>query len=170
MIRCGKNWLITGAEEPLNLPRSIFGTKPVLSWVGRFSLVRHASPVMRIHPVISIAQLEPSTPRPDPYDRQLVVDPSPIADGDTEAPSYEIERLIDKRITRDKPYYLVEWKGYDHQHNVWYSIDNLNDATALIANYEAIASCRSTRTRRVAYDIIARTTRIIDTVLAVIEA
>lgn len=99
MIRCGKNWLITGAEEPLNLPRSIFGTKPVLSWVGRFSLVRHASPVMRIHPVISIAQLEPSTPRPDPYDRQLVVDPSPIADGDTEAPSYEIE-LYQRRISK----------------------------------------------------------------------
>lgn len=75
-----------------------------------------------------------------------MVDPPPVAHGDTEAPSYEIERLIDKRTTRDKPYYPVKWKGYDHQHNVWYSIDNLNDATALIADYEATAPRRSTRT------------------------
>ena len=106
---------------------------------------------MRIHPVISIAQLEPSTPGPDPYDRQLVVDPPPVVDDDTEAPSDEIERLNDKRITRDKPYYLVKWKGYGHQHNVWYSI-------------EATAPRRSTRTRRAAYGITARTTRTIGTV------
>jgi len=69
---------------------------------------------MRIHPVISIAQLEPATPGDDPCGRRATVDPPPVSEQDTLALSYEIERLLDNRITRDKVYYLVEWKSYGH--------------------------------------------------------
>lgn len=107
-------------------------------------------PMMRIHPIISIAQLEPATPGDDPYDRIVTADPPPVTNAheDSASPSYEIERLLDKRITRNKPYYLVKWKGYGHQHNVWYSIDNLKGATDLIADYEATAAITPRSTRR----------------------
>ena len=106
-------------------------------------------PVMKIHSVIFIAQLESATPPPDSYDRNPVLDPSIVLNehANTDALFYEIERLVDKRIIRDKAHYLVKWKNCGHQHNVWYFIDNLQDAADLIAEYEAIAPRRSIRRR-----------------------
>lgn len=58
---------------------------------------------MRIHPVILIAQLEPAHQHEDdPYNRQPNINLPPVEndvsiDDPTEtAPSYEIERLLDK--------------------------------------------------------------------------
>ena len=105
-------------------------------------------PVMKIHPVISIAQLEPATPGPDPYGRSTERNPPPVAETHPaateaeaelarQAPLYEIERLIDKRITRNQPHYLVKWKGYGNEHNVWYPLRALDNADELVAEYDA---------------------------------
>ena len=68
---------------------------------------------------------------------------------------YEIERLLDRRTSRDKIQYLVKWKKYESIHNVWYNNDDLVDAQNLIENYEKIVvdqSRLSTRTRRIFFD------------------
>ena len=107
---------------------------------------------MSIWPVVSIAQLEPYN-GPDPYRRERNTEPPPVDDGNNEedsendpgtAPSYEIGRLIGKRISRKKVHYLVKWRGYGNQHNVWYSADDLDNAKDLIDDYES----RQTRTLR----------------------
>lgn len=97
-------------------------------------------PIMKIHPVASIAQLEPATPGPDPYGRTTDYHPPPVEEEDDplrEAPHYEVERLLDKRISRNQPQYLVKWKGYGNEHNVWYPLRALDDADELVAEYEA---------------------------------
>jgi len=38
-----RNWLNTGAEKLDRLLQSLFFTKPVYRWVGRFTLLRHVS-------------------------------------------------------------------------------------------------------------------------------
>ena len=52
-------------------------------------------PTMKIHPAISIAQLEPAPMTHDRYGRIT-------ESAETEAPSYEIERLLEKRVTRGR--------------------------------------------------------------------
>ena len=64
---------------------------------------------------------------------------------------YEIERLLDRRISRDKIQYFVKWKKYESIHNVWYNNDDFVDAQKLIDNYEKIVANKlelSTRARR----------------------
>ncbi|KAL9023770.1 MAG: hypothetical protein Q9196_006985, partial [Gyalolechia fulgens] len=55
-------------------------------------------------------QLEPAPRLPDPYDRPRPNDPPPIeTEGLADAPTYEIERLLDRRITANsQPEYFVK--------------------------------------------------------------
>ena len=57
---------------------------------------------MRIHPVISVAQLEPIVEGNDPYSRVINAESPPVrANGDNgEENIYVIDRLLEKRVSR----------------------------------------------------------------------
>ncbi len=65
---------------------------------------------MRIHLVIFIAQLKFATLEQDFYHKHFIVDLLFVinAHAKSNAFFYKIKRLIDKRVTRDKLYYLVK--------------------------------------------------------------
>ena len=91
---------------------------------------------------MSVAQLEPASTEPDPYERPQPDHPDTvIVDGDTDNwKSYEIERLIDKRLRKYGRKtiieYLVRWKGYGSEFDQWYGIDLLDNAAELVDDYE----------------------------------
>ena len=68
--------------------------------------------------------------------------PDPILVQDTE--EYEVETLIDKRIHRRRTEYLVKWLGYPVFEATWEPVQNLDNAQALIAEFEARQSKQST--------------------------
>ena len=109
----------------------------IIERVDQLTFRLQLSSVIKIHLVISIGQLESITFEKNFYDRSTNRDSSSIQNEDFETSSYEIERLFDKRITHDRSYYLVKWKRYDNEHNVWYSIRALDNASKLIIDYEA---------------------------------
>ena len=97
----------------------------------------------RIHPVVSIAQLEPAPNGTDPYQRPTPDHPDSIfVEGDTaEWESSEIEKLVDRRVRRygKGPLikeYLVRWKGYGPEWDEWYGEDLLDNAMELVQAYE----------------------------------
>lgn len=111
--------------------------------VGSLAYELDLPPIIEIHPVISIAQLEPAPKSEDPFKRPYPTNPGPVrAEGDDSAPSYEIERIIGKRISRKKLQYLVSWKGYNSAHNVWYNVENLDNAKEAIEDYETWLKAR----------------------------
>ena len=73
-----------------------------------------------IHPVISVAHLEPATTQKnDPFHEERPDHPGPVfVEGDTEtSKSYEVESIVGKRTSKDKRgkmkvEYLVRWKEY----------------------------------------------------------
>lgn len=113
------------------------GPFEVTNKISNLSFKLRLPPVMTIHPVVSIKQLEPKPEGDDPFERKLNDEPPPIVEDNdvVEAPPYEIERLMDRRTTKGKNWYLVKWKGYGMEHSVWYSIDDLQDAKDLVAKY-----------------------------------
>ena len=142
-LRLHQGYTIVGLSSR-KLSNQRVGPFKVIEAVGKFKQAwRLKLPsIMKIYPVISITQLEPATPGTDPYRRSTDRNPPPVEEEhptslSEQAPHYEIERLIDKRFTRNQPYYLVKWKGYGNEHNVWYSLRALNDASELVAKYEA---------------------------------
>jgi ''chromo'' (CHRromatin Organisation MOdifier) domain. len=41
---------------------------------------------------------------------------------------YEIEKILDKRVVRDRYQYLVKWKGYEDYNNTWLDESALRNA------------------------------------------
>ena len=78
----------------------------ILDKVKRLIYRLDLSSLIKIHPVISVAQLEPARSTPDPYKRAQQP-PQPVKeDGLTNL--YEIEILLDKRVSRGKTQYLIK--------------------------------------------------------------
>jgi len=94
------------------------GPFKILHKVGNLAYRLELPPTMTIHPVVSIAQLEPAPADEDPYRRPRPTNPGPVADEGSAAPFYTIERLLNKRITRRGTQYLVKWTNYGNEHNV----------------------------------------------------
>ncbi len=131
------------------------GPFKILRRIGALAYELDLPPTMRIHPVVSVAQLEPAYDN-DPYGREANTEPPPVeneavnSDNDETAPAYEIERLLDRRVTRRgrgkvTVQYLVKWKGYSHAHNAWYGLEDLQDAKELLDEYARVPILRRIR-------------------------
>ena len=119
--------------------------------------------VMKIHSVVSIAQLESATRDTNSYDRIVDKNSSSIHEKQSTAlieqiSLYEIERLLNRRIiSTNRINYLVKWKNYNSKHNVWYLLHALDtfknlvdvyDLQHLIAQADEANEAREERERR----------------------
>ena len=155
-LRLHHGYSIPGVNHKLSNQR--IGPFKVLKKVGNLAYRLELPELMRIHPVISIAQLEPATdPAEDPYGRALRRPPPPPVeleqDDNPELTAkqfkpYEIEKLLDRRGEGENIKYLVKWKDYGRQHNVWYPVHALGRARELMEECDARISADPTRQRR----------------------
>ena len=117
----------------------------IIEWIGQLAYWLKLLPIMCIHPVMSIAQLEPA-PENNLYNWQsnmnsLFINIENKDNTIKSAPFYKIKCLLDKCITcwgcsQSFVQYLVKWKRYNHNHNVWYGMEDLAEARGLVENYE----------------------------------
>lgn len=107
-LRLHKGYTIPGLRNRKLSPQRV---EPFLikRKVGELAYELQIAPVMRIHPVISVAQLEPAPKDPDPFSRIRPTEPPPVVEG---GDVFEVERVLGKRVSRKKIQYLVKWFGY----------------------------------------------------------
>lgn len=109
--------------------------------IGRLAYLLELPLHWRVHPIISVAQLEPR-PSADPYGRPRPDYPDSVGtEGDTpQWKSYEVERIVDKRIrtygSKKVAQYLHQWKGYGPGWNEWRSITKVGNCINLMEDYE----------------------------------
>ena len=119
------------------------GPFKILEQKGNLAYKLDLPKAWKIHPVISVAQLEPAEGG-DPYRRTRPDHPPAIEqEGDTETwKSYEIEKLAGRRIQRTGrkrtpiPWYLIRWKGYGPAYDEWRSVKDLKNAMELVNEYD----------------------------------
>ena len=116
-LRLHRRYELPGISTKLK--QQFVGSFKVIKRIGRFAYRLQLPTNIRIHNVISIAQLKPiMNPASNPYERRPPPLPSTILNDD------EIERLIRKRsrhIGRSKnkiTKYLIRWAGRDPKHDV----------------------------------------------------
>ena len=56
-----------------------------------------------------------------------------IIEGEEE---FEIKRILNKRVVKGKEKFLVRWKGYMAEENIWKSRENLENAKELVNEFE----------------------------------
>lgn len=122
------------------LSQQFAGLFKIISKVGNLAYRLEIPTHWQIHPVFTIAQLEPCPdPASDPFaraDRPRQLD-SIFVEGDTDiTKSYEVERIMLHRNTRRRGVeYLVRWKGQGAEHDEWRNEPKPGNALQLLRKY-----------------------------------
>jgi hypothetical protein len=113
------------------------GPFTILERIGQVAYRLHLPDHIHIHPVFHISRLKEYVP-PESFsnDRDVPPRPPPIL-LDTGEEEYEIEVILDKRIHRRQPQYLVKWFGYGDEHNQWLPLKELGHSMDLVQDFEA---------------------------------
>jgi hypothetical protein len=83
--------------------------------------------------VFSVAHLEPCPTPADPYNRARPTNPDAVTvDNHLE---WEVQELLDKRVSKSGSY-LVRWKGYGPEHDMWRTQSALENCQDFIADFE----------------------------------
>jgi len=126
------------------LGQQYVGPFRIIDRIGQLAYKLDIPPHWRVHPVFTVAQLEPCpSPKNDPFNRPRPEEPPTVfVEGDTESwKSFELKRLLNRRITRQgrgqpTTQYLARWKGYGPEYDTWLSLKNLGNATDLVEEYD----------------------------------
>ena len=121
------------------------GPISVLAKVGKLAYKLDIPSTWKIHPVVSVTHLEPAPEGEDPYEREPA-EPRPVeTEGDDEADTYEVERIVAKRMVRTgrgrrrraHSEFRVKWTGWGDHHNKWMKRSELTNCKELLAEFEA---------------------------------
>jgi hypothetical protein len=130
-----------------NITTAYDSTRPASSlqarFFGPFTLLAQCSPVsfqvelpptMRIHDVFHVDHFKPFVPSPESLGRQEAPPPDPeIINGEVE---YEVEAILDHRIRRRKPEFLVKWLGYDAaKDSTWVPLKDMTNSADILRDY-----------------------------------
>ena len=123
------------------------GPFQVLERIGRLAYRLDIPEHWRLHPVFTVAQLEPCPPaEQDPYARPRPTNPPGIdaeQREDPKIPEWHVERLLNKRvIAKGKGFateYLVRWKNWGPQWDKWTNVNKLF-CPDLVEEYEKHAN------------------------------
>lgn len=90
---------------------------------------------MRCHNVFHISKIREYIGPNEHFPTRAIPEPTEPActvDGHAE---YEVEKVLDYRVFRKKPQYLVKWKGYSDKETTWEPEEFLTHCSELIAEY-----------------------------------
>ncbi|PRP76670.1 retrotransposable element protein [Planoprotostelium fungivorum] len=123
-------------------------------WIGPYHILKEAHPgsssyVLSLPPSIKIYPVFHSSLL-IPYVENTLVGwkrpaPPPIVINDKQ--EYEVEAILYVQKHYGKPQYLVSWKGYGPEENLWLPEDNLSNSPDLIADFKARTTCVTTSKR-----------------------
>jgi len=132
----GDKVLLSSAHIDLrNMPSAKF--KP--RFIGPFKVDRQISQSayrlklprdLKIHPVFHVSLLKPYVTDPINPPPPLPLEPEPESD------DWEVEQILDKRITRSKPFYLCRFKGHTAEEDDWLSPSDLTACNDLVNAFE----------------------------------
>ena len=88
---------------------------------------------LRIHPVFHISLLKSYH---ESTDFNRTTPPPPIFIPETQQEEYEVEVILDKKLIRDKPQYLVKWLGYPLHDATWEPMEHLVNAREKVKEFE----------------------------------
>ncbi|KAJ9514703.1 hypothetical protein QJQ45_028419 [Haematococcus lacustris] len=137
-----KNMRLKPGKARKLLPRFV-GPFKVLDLVGQVAVnLQLPASMSRLHPVFHVSLIKPYT------GTDVGFMPPPVEWLDEE-PVYYVERLLDHRHVHagKAKEYLVQWEGYDADHNTWEPRSNLVGCDKILAEYNAAHNLKQCESR-----------------------
>ena len=98
---------------------------------------------IKIYPVLNISRIWFYKPQ---VEEQKKIPPKLlIIEGQEE---FKIEKIINKRMIREKEKFLVRWKGYMAEEDTWKNRENLENTKELVEEFEEVQGTKVTRAGR----------------------
>lgn len=107
------------------------GPYRVLERIGTQSYRLQLPTSMKIHPVFHVSLLEPHKSNSIPG--RVQPPPPPVIIDDQE--EWEVDQILDSKISRKRLFYLVKWKGYDPSENSWQPAADLENSPILVNEF-----------------------------------
>jgi len=86
---------------------------------------------IKIHPVVNVSRVRLYKPQVEGLKK---TPPKPvIIEGEEE---FEVEKILNKRIVQGKEKFLVQWKGYMVEGDMWENRENSGNAKELVKEFE----------------------------------
>jgi hypothetical protein len=131
-LRLGAGYKLKGIpKQKLSLQR--VGPFRIIDKISRLAYKLELPANWRIHPVVSVVQLEPAPS--DPFDRAVDAPPAVEVDGEEE---FEIDAILESMLRGRKKalHYLVRWKEWGPEHDSWIPASELTHASELVDEFE----------------------------------
>jgi len=91
---------------------------------------------LKIHPVFHISLLKRYQERSKDFSQ--ITPPQAIYIPEMNQEEYEVETILDKRIIRKKPQYLIKWLGYPLHDATWEPLEHLTNAQEKLKEFESM--------------------------------
>jgi len=86
---------------------------------------------IKIHPIVNISRVRLYKPQ---MEGQKKIPPKPVIIEEEE--EFKVEKILNKRTVRGKEKFLVRWKGYTVEEDIWESRKNLKNIKELVKEFE----------------------------------
>ncbi|KAH7281704.1 hypothetical protein KP509_36G059400 [Ceratopteris richardii] len=130
-----KVWLLRNnlqtSRPCAKLDHQRFGPFTILAKINQVTFKLQLPSTMRIHPVFHVCMLEPYQISPLRGERPSPSPPIEIDDHE----EFEVEHVLDSRISRERLEYLIHWKGYDISDRTWEPAENLQRAPIKVREF-----------------------------------
>jgi hypothetical protein len=70
----------------------------------------------RLHPVFNVVKLTPAPTNPIPGHHPKPPLPPELVEGEEE---YEVEKILDSKMSSRRLRFLIKWQGYGREHDSW---------------------------------------------------
>jgi len=86
---------------------------------------------IKIHPIVNISRVRLYKPQ---MEGQKKIPPKPVIIEEEE--EFKVEKILNKRTVRENEKFLVRWKGYTVEEDIWESRKNLKNIKELVKEFE----------------------------------
>ena len=108
------------------------GPCPIVEIVNPNTVKLRLPRQLRIHPVFNVSDVRPFNESTIPGQKSKTPEPVFV----NEETRYEVEEILNSRLSRGKLQFLIKWKGYTDEHNSWQPESNvLPGAEKLVKKY-----------------------------------
>jgi len=91
------------------------GPYPIVEIVNPNTVKLRLPHQLRIHPVFNVSDVRPFNESTIPGQKSKTPEPVIV----NEETRYEVEEILNSRLSRGKLQFLIKWKGYTDEHNSW---------------------------------------------------